>query len=88
VERAKTIAWIAGSYLVLLIAIFTLGMVVYRQRRRTPCLPLPEVPSGVRQQVADIASRATDVSSEVGAFAARAAAEAKTIAERAAKILS
>ena len=83
--RAKTI--IAGSYAALLVVIAALGVVVWRQRRRARCIPIPEVPEGVRKQIFGVAARAADAADEVTSLASRATAGAKSVAEKATKIL-
>ena len=83
--RVRTI--IAGSYAALVLAIVTLGLVVLKQRREAKRFHLPEIPQGMRRQIADVASWAAGAAGGVNSFATHTATEAKSTAKRATKVL-
>jgi hypothetical protein len=83
--RVRTI--IAGSYAALLLAIVTLGLVVLKQRREAKRFHLPEIPQGMRRQIADVASWAAGAAGDVSSFATHTATEAKSTAKKATKAL-
>jgi hypothetical protein len=83
VKRIITI--MAGFYAVLLAVIFALSWALRAERHRR-CLPVPEIPERVRQEISDLASLAAETAADVNAFASRGADEAKSMAQRVAGV--
>ena len=83
--RVRTI--IAGSYAALVLAVVTLGLVVWKQRRQAKRFHLPHIPKGLRKQAADVASMATGAAADVTSLAAHTATGAKSMTKKARKAL-
>jgi hypothetical protein len=61
----------AASYAALLVVIAGLSVALQRERARR-CIPIPEVPKGVRRKVSALVSRATDTAESVAEKAVHA----------------
>jgi hypothetical protein len=77
---------IAGSYAALLAVIFGLSWVL-RAERRKKCIPLPQVPEKLSEELSDLASRATKTAANLSSWASQGAEEVRSAAQRVVNVI-